>query len=127
MGRIDSPFADAERYIQLRKQYAPQSWGDTILRFNELILTPLISLVLFFLHSFDVLSIVSTAFSTYNVWTEWTEYWTLRFTMQSMYLLTMQTGGPFIVTNDPTYMPYVYADAVVRAGMRHRGSATDRH
>jgi hypothetical protein len=40
-----------------------------------------------------------------------------------MYLKTMQIGGPFIVTNDPEYIPYVFADAVTRHDMRHRGSA----
>ena len=93
---------------------------------NELLLTPLIAIALLFLRSFDFISVVSTAVSTYRAWSEWTEYWSLRFTMQLMYLRTMEVGGPFIVTNDSTYMPYVYADAVVRAGMRHRGSATVR-
>lgn len=97
-----------------------------MLQVNELLITPLISIALFFLRSFDVLSIVSTAMATYRAWADWTEYWSLRFTMQQMFLRTMQVGGPFIVTNDPAYMPYVYADAVVRHGMHRQGSAAER-
>lgn len=122
MATTKSPFAIAERYIQLRKQYAPQSWGDTMLRLNDLVLGPLITLVFLCFESFDVLSVFSSALSTIRAWKEWTEFWSLRFQMQDMYLTTMKTGGPQIVTNDPTYLPYVYADAVVRDGMRRRGS-----
>lgn len=126
MATTKSPFAIAERYIQLRKQYAPQSWGDTMLRFNDLVLGPLITIVFLCFESFDVLSVVSAALSTIRTWKEWTEFWSLRFQMQDMYLTTMKSGGPQIVTNDPTYLPYVYADAVVRHDMRRRGSATVR-
>jgi len=31
-----------------------------------------------------------------------------------MRLRMAQVKGPFIATNDPKYMPYVWADAVVR-------------
>jgi hypothetical protein len=31
-----------------------------------------------------------------------------------MFLYSQSVGGPFIVTNDTTYMPYVFADAVYR-------------
>ena len=31
-----------------------------------------------------------------------------------MFLYSQSVGGPFIVTNDPIYMPYVFADAVYR-------------
>lgn len=122
MATTKSPFAIAERYIQLRKQYAPQSWGDTMLRLNDLVIGPLITLVFLCFESFDLLSVFSSALSTIRAWKEWTEFWSLRFQMQDMYLTTMKTGGPQIVTNDPTYLPYVYADAVVRDGMRRRYS-----
>lgn len=126
MATSKSPFAIADRYIQLRKQYAPQSWGDTMLRLNDLVLGPLLTLVFLCFESFDLLSLISSVLSTFRAWTEWTEFWSLRFQMQNMYLITMKTGGPQIVTNDATYLPYVYADAVVRHGMRHRGSAPVR-
>lgn len=116
------PFKVAERYLQLKSVCAPKSMGDTMIRINEMILSPLISLTLLFLNSLDAMSFATAAFSTYRVWRDWLEYCGLRFTMQHMYLTTMATGGPQIVTNDPTYLPYVYADAVVRVSMRHPGS-----
>ena len=93
-----------------------------MLRINEMILSPLISLTFLCLNSWDTISLLTAAISTYRVWMEWLEYSELRFSMQHMYLTTMATGGPQIVTNDPEYLPYVYADAVVRHGMRRPGS-----
>jgi hypothetical protein len=93
-----------------------------MMRINELILSPLITLTFLCLRSLDFVSLITSTVSTYKAWTQWLEYCQLRFTMQQMYLTTMATGGPHIVTNDPEYLPYVYADAVVRASMRHPGS-----
>lgn len=122
----ESPFAVAERYIQLRRIYQSPSWGDFAIRINELILSPLIGLLLLLLNKLDTLSMVTTALNTYRAWKDWTEYWTLRLQMQRMYLITMKTGGPHIVTNDSEYLPYVYADAVVRDDMRRQDSARVR-
>ena len=122
----ESPFAVAERYIQLRRIYQSPSWGDFAIRINELIVGPLIALMLLLLGRLDVLSLATSIWNAYRSWTDWSEYWTLRLQMQQMYLITMKTGGPHIVTNDPQYLPYVYADAVVRDDMRRRGSATGR-
>lgn len=120
------PFKVAERYLHLKKVCAPRSMGDTMVRINEMILSPLISLTFLCLRSMDVVSLLTTSFSVYRVWREWIEYCDLRFLMQQMYLTTMATGGPQIVTNDPEYLPYVYADAVVRASMRRPGSGPVR-
>ncbi len=122
----ESPFAVAERYIQLRRIYQSPSWGDFAIRINELILSPLIALMMLLLGKLDVLSIATAIWNAYRSWTDWSEYWTRRLQMQQMYLITMKTGGPHIVTNDPQYLPYVYADAVVRDDMRRRGSVTVR-
>lgn len=96
------------------------------MRMNELILSPIIALCMILLRQMDFLSILSAVLSAYRAWGDWIEYNALRFQVQEMYLLTMRTGGPHIVTNDPTYLPYVYADAVVRHGMRHPCSAQGR-
>jgi hypothetical protein len=117
------PFKVAERYLQLKKVCTPRSMGDTMMRINEMILSPLITITFLFLSSMDFVSTLTAALSTYRVWSEWLEFSHLRFVMQQMYLTTMSTGGPHIVTNDPQYLPYVYADAVVRHGMRRPGSA----
>ena len=93
-----------------------------MIRINEMILTPLITLFFVFTNNFEWMSVLPAALSTYRVWTEWIEFSSLRFQLQDMYLTTMKTGGPHIVTNDPEYLPYVYADAVVRQQTRHPGS-----
>ena len=119
---MKTPFKEAERFIQLRKVWNSKSWGDQIVHINEMILTPLITLFLLFLRQTDMFSVFSAVLSTYSAWKNWIEYQSLRFRMQEMFLITMKTGGPFIVTNDPTYMPYVYADATLRDDMRRQGS-----
>lgn len=109
-----NPFVVAERYIQLRKVCAPDSWADTVTLFNDMILMPLITLFLLFIGLADPIVIFTTVLKTYQVWKNYCEYTDLRFQVQQMFFICQITGGPFIVTNDTTYMPYVYADAVVR-------------
>ena len=120
------PFKVAERYLQLKKVCAPRSVGDQMIQINEMILAPLISLTFLGLQSLDLASALTSALSVYRAWAQWIEYSSLRFEMQRMYLQTMAHGGPQIVTNDSTYLPYVYADAVVRLGRRRPGSAPVR-
>jgi len=94
-----------------------------MIQINEMILAPLISLTFLCLQSLDLMSALTSALSIYRAWSRWIEYTSLRFEMQRMYLQTMASGGPQIVTNNPEYLPYVYADAVTRLGMRRPGSA----
>ena len=112
-------FKNAERYIQLRKLFVSQSWGDTMIRINEMIITPLITIFFLFFKKWDWMSLIPTALHTYSVWKDWCEYTELRFLMQRMVLKTAVLGGPCITTNEPTYMPYVYADAVTRVEQRY--------
>ena len=111
---MPTPFESAERYIQLRSKYVPQSWGDTVLRVQDLILAPMLVLVLTLTGKGDLSMLVTTLYRNYQSWSEWFELTTLRFEVQRMYLTAMKAGGPFITTNDPLYMPYVWADAEVR-------------
>lgn len=94
-----------------------------MMRINELIITPLITIFLILSEQSDFLGVVSALFSTGRAWMEFVKYLSLRFDMQMMYLQTMKVGGPFISTNDPDYLPYVYADAVLRHGTLHPHSA----
>jgi hypothetical protein len=109
-----NPFVAAERYIQLRKVCVPDSWADTVNLFNDMILMPLITLFLFFLGIADPIVIFTTVLKTYQVWRDYCEYTDLKFQVQQMFFICQFVGGPFIVTNNPIYMPYVFADAVVR-------------
>jgi len=111
---MPTPFESAERYIQLRSKYVPQTWGDTVLRVQDMILAPMLVVVLTLTGKGDLPMLASTLYRTYQAWSEWFELTTLRFEVQRMYLTAMKSGGPFITTNDPFYMPYVWADAEVR-------------
>jgi hypothetical protein len=108
------PFKSADRFIVLHDICIPPSFTAQMQRVNDMILMPLIALFMFFT-SGDVFMLLSTAMTAHRVWMEWIEYIDLRFEMQRMRLRTAQVGGPFIVTNDSKYMPYVWADAVVRS------------
>jgi hypothetical protein len=81
---------------------------------NDMILIPIISFFLLLIHAEDLITVAFTMMKSYQVWKEFTEYTDLRFQVQRMFLYSQSVGGPFIVTNDPTYMPYVFADAVYR-------------
>lgn len=109
-----TPFEVAETYIQLRTKCVPKSWADTVLQLNELLFAPLLVLFLFFTGGLDLMMAFSSAMRIYESWTDWIAYNNLRFVVQTMFLKTMAAGGPFIRTNDPEYMPYVFADAVMR-------------
>ena len=110
----DTPFVTAERFLQLQKLCASPSWGDTAIRFNEMIVAPMVALFCIFTGDRDLFMIGSAAMTAHRSWTEWLEYQDHRFAIQRMYLQTMASGGPQIVTNDAKYMPYVFADALVR-------------
>ena len=86
-----------------------------MIRLNEMIVAPLVACFFAFMGKGDIMMVLSAATTAHRVWTEWIEFQDLRFQMQRMYLVSSMVGGPFIVTNDPAYEPYVYADAVVRA------------
>lgn len=107
-------FQIADRYIQLRKKWAPKTRADSIQRMNDLILSPIITLFLLLSRQGDIWMAVSGFVSIFFAWKEWLEYQSLRFQVQHMFLHTAAVGGPFIRTNDPEYMPYVFADAVYR-------------
>jgi hypothetical protein len=109
-----SPFKDADRFIQLRDICNPPLWTAQVQRMNDMIIMPFITVFLFFIGSADLMWLASSLFTAYRKWTEWNEFNDLQFKMQRMRLRMIQVGGPFIVTNDPKYMPYVWADAVVR-------------
>jgi hypothetical protein len=79
-----------------------------------MILMPIITIFFVFLHQGDAITVVMTALKAYQVWKDYTEYVSLKFDVQNMFLYCQTVGGPFIVTNDQAYMPYVFADAVYR-------------
>ena len=119
-------FQSAERYIQLTKVWDSGEWVPLIKHINEMILMPLIAFFCYFIGYSDIMFCLSTAVSAMNAWAEFTEFVELKFMMQRMELQARRVGGPFISTNDPTYMPYVWADAVTRESVRLPGSRKSR-
>lgn len=114
----NKPFEIAERYIELRKQCRPPSWGDTVILFNELVVGPIVTFFLLFMGNVDPFMIMTTITRAYRAWCDWEEYHSLRSVVQDMFLYMSIHGGPQIRTNDMTYLPYVFADAIVRLSSR---------
>jgi hypothetical protein len=81
---------------------------------SDMILMPIITLFLLFLQVSDPMTVAMNGLRVYQVWKDYIEYTQLRFDVQRMMFHCQAVGGPFIVTNDPKYMPYVFADAIYR-------------
>lgn len=111
-------FQTAERYIQLTKVWETDEWVPLIKHINEMILMPLIAFFSYCAGYSDIMFCLSTFVGATSAWTEYAEFVELKFVMQRMELQARRVGGPFISTNDPTYMPYVWADAVTRLAAR---------
>lgn len=111
-------FQTAERYIQLTKVWETDEWVPLIKHINEMILMPLIAFFSYCAGYSDIMFCLSTFVGATSAWTEYAEFVELKFVMQRMELQARRVGGPFISTNDPTYMPYVWADAVTRLRQR---------
>jgi len=111
---MSSAFQLAERYIELSKVWDSDEWYLLAKHINEMILMPLIAFFSYVADVSDMMFFVTSFISAWGAWVEFTEFVNLKFTMQRMRLRAIRAGGPFIVTNDPTYMPYVWADAVTR-------------
>jgi hypothetical protein len=109
-----SPFQIAERYIELSKVWESDEWFPWIKHINEMILMPLIAFFSYATNMSDMLFFATTFMTAWGAWVEFSEFTELKFTMQRMRLRAMRVGGPFIRTNDPTYLPYVWADSVIR-------------
>ena len=106
-------FQTAERYITLSASWDTGEIYPKIKHINEMILMPLIAAIMS-----DPLFFFSSFMTAWGAWVEYAEFVELSFVMQRMQLEAVRRGGPFIVTNDPTYMPYVWADAVTRERVR---------
>lgn len=107
-------FNKAERYIQLRSFFHPTRSVSNLKQISDMIVMPMIAFFMWFAGIGDALFVISSSMTAYDLWKRYNEYISLEFEMQRMRLRTAVVGGPFIVTNDPTYLPYVWADAVTR-------------
>jgi hypothetical protein len=110
-----NPFKSADRFIVLRDKCQPRTWIAQIQLLSDMIIMPLITLFLLFIGKNDIFMALGTLNAAYRAWSEWIEYTELWFAMERMKIRMAQVRGPFIATNDAKYMPYVWADAVVRS------------
>lgn len=122
-----TPFEIAEHYLQLRKKFKSESWVDFMTHMNDLVLTPFIFIFMLLTGRATPFFILTTLLELFKLFREYYSYSTLRYKLQHMFILTMLTGGPHISTNNPDYMPYVFADAVVRLCGRHPDPEPDHH
>ena len=116
-------FQTAERYITLSASWDTPEFYPRIKHINEMILMPLIAFFSYCAGYSDIMFCLSTFVGATSAWTEYAEFVELKFVMQRMELQARRVGGPFISTNDPTYMPYVWADAVTRKPQRRSPSS----
>lgn len=114
-----TPFELAEQYIQLRTKFKTESWVEFATHVNDLVLTPLIFIFMLLTQRATPLFILTTCLELFKLFREYYRYSVLRYKIQQMYILTMASGGPHITTNNMDYMPYVFADAVVRLCGHH--------
>jgi len=105
-------FGAAEKYIQLRTFFYPPTWSEEIKRISDMVIMPVIVLCMYFTGDGDMFLAVSTASTALTVWKQWFTYLDLHFTMQTMRIKMASLGGPKIVTNNPMYMPYVWAHSI---------------
>lgn len=115
-----TPFEVAERYIQLRRKFKTDTWIETITHMNDLVVSPFISVFLMLTGRASLIFVLTTILEMYKLFKEYYEYSVLRYKVQWMYIMTMGYGGPQITTNDSEYLPYVFADKMVRLGLHHQ-------
>lgn len=104
-------FKDADELIQLEKVYGTPSWFLRI----DMWFTPIFLIFKFLTtHSIpNVLSVLSI-YKCIRSWIDWFRYKELRNSCIQWKQITDSFGGPYIATNDITYLPYVYADGMQR-------------
>ena len=104
-------FAEAEDFVTLTEKFLVPGWDVWF----EMILSPLI-MVLMCIYTRsppDILSAMSI-YKTIQIWLEWLKYKTVKARLMEWKQIVDASGGPFISTNNPNYLAYVYADGMQR-------------
>ena len=119
-------FVDAERYIELSQTFAQVSWWTLLDMFFPL--ATILHCVL--TKSFPDFLFVLGLYKSLKLWAEWFEYRTLKRQMGEWREIVDAVGGPYIATNNPKYLPYVFADGMQRLQnlniRRHTGRVPSR-
>jgi hypothetical protein len=103
-------FALADEYIGLQQLFKTDTFYEKLSLFMELVGSFLMSLL--FRSSSMNLSV--SFYKTFMKWKEYIRYLNLKEQISEWKQIIKSVGGPYISTNDETYLPYVYADGMQR-------------
>jgi hypothetical protein len=103
-------FAKAEQYIQLHQLFKTDTFYEKLSLFMKLIGNIILSIVT----KSQPLSLAFTIYKMVQDWLEYIKYIEVRQQIRDWKKIVRTTGGPFISTNDETYLSYVYADGMQR-------------
>ena len=103
-------FKEAEEFIALKATYDEMSWW-TIFDMASPLITIVIALIT---KKFPDLFSILGIHKSFEHWVNYFRYLELRSYFTEWKAIVDAVGGPFISTNDPTYMAYVYADGMHR-------------
>lgn len=103
-------FALAEEYIGLQQLFKTDTFYEKLSLFMELAGSFLMSLMF----RSSSMSLAFSFYKTFTKWKEYVRYFNLKQQISEWKNLIKSVGGPYISTNDETYLPYVYADGMQR-------------
>ena len=103
-------FQEAEEFVVLTPTYAELSWWTMIDMAFPFIMLAIAIVTKKFPDMFSILSVHKSI----QHWVSYFRYSELRTQFSQWKAIVDAVGGPFISTNDPDYMAYVYADGMQR-------------
>lgn len=108
-------FVEADEFIELAKTFAELSWW-TLLDMWFPVIGILHCIVA---KSLPDVFFVLSVYKSIKLWVQWFRYRALKRQINEWREIVNAVGGPFISTNDPTYLPYVFADGMQRLQNSH--------
>jgi len=108
-------FVEADEFVELAKTFVNISWW-TILD----MLFPIVGIVhcIVTKSSPDIFFILSV-YKSVHLWIQLFRFYALKRQINEWREIVNATGGPFISTNDPKYLPYVFSDGMQRLQNSH--------
>lgn len=108
-------FVDAERYIELSNTFSEVSWWTLMDMWF-----PLVSAIhCVVTKSLPDLFFLLGLYKSLKLWAQWHEYHALKYQLGEWREIVNAVGGPYIATNNPLYLPYVFADGMQRLQNLH--------
>jgi hypothetical protein len=108
-------FIDADEFVNLGKTFINISWW-TILD----MIFPIVAIIhCIVAKSLPDIFFVLSVYKSIQLWIQWSRFYALKRQISEWREIVNATGGPFISTNDPTYLPYVFADGMQRLQELH--------